>query len=111
MRAGVGTWTEHDFLALKLNLRLGERPPHDVECFQKTGVPLVHRDPKSVELKRAESRTHAHHDSAFAQVIHPTDLFSQPERMVQRQDCDAVANAEAPGPLRDAGRIDRWDAN
>lgn len=72
---------------------------------------LVHWNAESAELERAESRTHAHRHPAFAQVIDPTDLLGQPQRMVQRHDRDRVADANPPRPLRDARRIDRRHAD
>jgi len=91
---------EHDFW-------LRERAPHDLEPFREPRVALVHRNAEAAELERAESWPHSHHHPSFAEVIDPTDLFGQPQRMVQRHDRDPVADADPLRPLRDSRRIDR----
>jgi hypothetical protein len=95
---------EHDF-------RLRERAPHDIEPFHEARVTLVHGNAESAKLERTESRPHSYRHSSFAQVIDPTDLLSQPQRMVQRYDGDRVADANPLRPLRDTRRVNRRHAD
>src|SRR5262245_15941192 len=111
MRTRIGTRTDGEAFALEDDLRIRQRAADHFEPGHELRVALLQRNTKSAELERAESRPHPDGHPAFAQVIDPTDLLGQPQRMVQGDHRDAVADTDPFCSLRDAGGVDRGYAD
>src|SRR5262249_13939075 len=65
---------------------------------------LLEIDAVGIELHRRDAAPHADVEASAAEMIEHAQLFQQPQRMVERQEIEQRAEADAPRFARGGGK-------
>src|SRR5262249_36679031 len=94
---------EAEAIAAVVDALLRETLVEHVQNMLVVGARLLEIDAVGVELHRRDAAPHADVEAAAAEVIEHAQLLQQPQRMVERQQIEQRAEADAPRFSRGGG--------
>src|SRR6516162_3289847 len=95
---------EGEAIAAVVDALLRETLVEHVQNVLVVGARLLEIDAVGVELHRRDAAPHADVEAAAAEVIEHAQLLQQPQRMVERQQIEQRAEADAPRFTRGGGQ-------
>ena len=116
MGLSVGPWLKPDLgefpkAALVAEVLVAESPVDNCDALIQSVVPFLDIHAEGAEFVVTESGAEADPQPSFAEMIDPTDLLGQPQRMVKGADGDSVCEAYPLRTLGYGGRIDGGHAD